>query len=79
MEDGSEEATAFGLGSRELRFELVAQGNELIDLGDDAVLAASGTPSETCDVILSSIPPAGDAPARRPPCWMDIREQSSAS
>ncbi len=37
-----EEAAAFGLGSSELRFQLVAEGHQLIHLGDDAMLFGEG-------------------------------------
>ena len=42
MEDGFEEAAAFGLGGGELRFQPVAQGHQFIHLGDDAVLFGEG-------------------------------------
>ena len=38
LEDGFEQAAAFGLGGGELCFELAAHGHKLIDLGDYAVL-----------------------------------------
>ena len=38
MEDGFEEAAALGLGGGELRFQAVAEGHQLVDFGDDAVL-----------------------------------------
>ena len=42
MEDGFEEAAGFGLGGGELGFEAVAEGHQLVDLGDDAVLLGEG-------------------------------------
>ena len=38
LQDGFEEAAAFGLGGGELRFQPVAQGHQFVDFGDDAVL-----------------------------------------
>lgn len=38
MEDGFEEAAALGLGPRELRFELITDRHQFVDLGDDAIL-----------------------------------------
>jgi hypothetical protein len=38
VEDGFEEAAAVGVGGGELRFELVAEGHQFIDFGDDALL-----------------------------------------
>src|SRR5439155_24304288 len=37
-ENGLEEAAAFGSRDLDLRFESVADGHELVDLGDDAIL-----------------------------------------
>ena len=42
MERGFEEPAADGLAGSELRFQPVAQGHQLIDLGDDAVLLGEG-------------------------------------
>ena len=42
MENGFEKAAAFGLGGGELRFQPVAQGQQLVDFGDDAVLFGEG-------------------------------------
>ena len=38
MENGFKQAAGFGLPRGELRLQLIAQGHQLIDLGDDAVL-----------------------------------------
>jgi hypothetical protein len=38
VQDGFEQAPAPGLGGCELRFQLVAERHQFIDLGDDAVL-----------------------------------------
>jgi len=38
VQDGFQQAAAVGCGAAELAFQLVAQGHELIDFGDDAVL-----------------------------------------
>ena len=43
VEDGFEEASGFGLGGGELGFEAVAEGHQLVDLGDDAVLFGDAT------------------------------------
>ena len=42
MEKGVEEAASFGLGGSELGFQLVAEGHEFFDFGDDAVLFGEG-------------------------------------
>ena len=42
MKHGIEQPAAFGLGRRELRFQSVAKGHQLIHLGDDAVLLGEG-------------------------------------
>ncbi len=42
VQDGFEEAAAFGLGGGELRFQPVAEGHQFIDFGDDAVLFGEG-------------------------------------
>ena len=46
MEDSFEESAAVGVGGGELRVELVAEGHEFIDLGDDAVLFGEGRESK---------------------------------
>ena len=38
VEDGFQQAAAFGLGGRELLFQPVAEGHQFVHLGDDAVL-----------------------------------------
>jgi len=42
VEHGFEQATALGLRGGELCFELIAERQELIDFGDDAVLLGEG-------------------------------------
>jgi hypothetical protein len=42
MQHGFEQATAVGLGGGELDLQLVADGHQLVDLGDDAVLFGEG-------------------------------------
>lgn len=42
VKDGFEEAAALGLGGGELRFQAVAEGHQLVDFGDDAVLFGEG-------------------------------------
>jgi hypothetical protein len=42
VEDGFEDAAGFGLGGGELGFEPVAEGQQLVDLGEDAVLFGEG-------------------------------------
>ena len=42
MQNGFEEAAAFGLGGGELRFQPVAQGHQFIHPSDDAVLFSEG-------------------------------------
>ena len=46
MEHGFKKSTAFGVGGGELRVELVAEGHQLIDLGDDALLFGEGWESK---------------------------------
>lgn len=38
MQDGLEQAAGVGVGGGQVRFELVAEGHQLIDFGDDTVL-----------------------------------------
>src|SRR5688572_19480211 len=42
VEDGFEQAAAFGPGGGELPFQPVAQGHQLVHLGDDAALLGQG-------------------------------------
>lgn len=42
MEQGFEEAAAFGVGDGELRSQPVAQNHQFIDFGDDAMLLGDG-------------------------------------
>ena len=42
MHNGFEEAAAFGLGDGELRFQPVAEGHQLVNFCDDAVLFGKG-------------------------------------
>lgn len=42
MQNGFEKAAAFGLGAGELRFQSVAEGHQIIDFGDDALLFGEG-------------------------------------
>ena len=43
VQDGFEEAAAFGLGDAELGFQPVAQGHQFFDFGDDAVVFNEGS------------------------------------
>ena len=46
VDDGGEEVVGIGLGLLELGLEVVAQGHELIHLGDDALLLCKRRQSE---------------------------------
>ena len=46
MQDGVEEVAVVGLGGGELGFQLVAQGYQFIDFGDDTVFFCEGRKEE---------------------------------
>jgi hypothetical protein len=52
VKDRFEQAAAFGLSGSELRFQPVAQGHQLVHLGDDAVLLSEWWERHYCMVDL---------------------------
>jgi len=57
VQHGLEEKAALGLGDPYLRFEAVADGHELVDLGDDAALLDDGLLGQTSAARCSSTQP----------------------
>ena len=55
MQNGFEEAAAFGLGGGELRFQPVAEGQQFVDFGDDAELLFEGWEGDRHSLRISDI------------------------
>ena len=56
VEEGFEQAAAFGLGGGELLFQPVAEGHQFVHLGDDAVLLGFGRLRFSTTPALSAPP-----------------------